>query len=286
MTADPSSLTPPRRRLPKGAWAAYAVLAVATLFALAPVYWMIVSALKSSAEIALLSPTLYPHHPTLAQLSSVLNDASLLRALGTSALLAVATSVIVVVFGSAAAYITTHWSFRGTRSFMVLTLFTQLLPQSAVIVPVYLLWSRVDLVGSRSGLGLVYISIFLPVSVWMLTGYFQSIPKDLTEAALVDGASRLRILFSIILPVARPALAAAAIYTALACWSEFLLALVLLTGDTQTITIDLAGLIGQHSTDIGHLMAASTVATVPPLVAFFALQRFFVSGLTVGSVKG
>jgi ABC-type glycerol-3-phosphate transport system permease component len=275
-----------RRSLPKGAGVAYTVLGLALLFALVPVYWMITLAFKSSGEIALLSPTLFPHRPTFAQFDAVLQDGTLARSVMTSAVLAVLTALVVVVVGSAAAYVVTHWAFRGARSFLVLTLFTQLLPQSAVVVPVYLLWNRFGLTGSGAGLGLIYISLFLPVSVWMLTGYFQSIPVELTEAGRVDGASRLRILFSIILPVARPALAAAAIYTALACWSEFLLALVLLTGDTRTVTITLAGLIGQHSTDVGQLMAASTVATLPPLVAFFLLQRYFVSGLTVGSVKG
>jgi ABC-type glycerol-3-phosphate transport system permease component len=259
---------------------------VVVIFALVPVYWMVASAFKSNSELASLSPTIFPQHPTLSQFTSVLRDGSIFRSLATSAVLATSTAAIVVVFGSAAAYVVTHWPFRGSRTVLLLTVFTQLLPQSAVIVPVYLLWTRFHLVGTSDGLGLIYVSLFLPVAVWMLTGYFESIPRELAEAGLVDGASRLRILVSIILPVARPALAAAAIYTALACWSEFLLALVLLPGNVQTVTVALASLIGEHSTNIGPLMAASTVAIVPPLFAFFVLQRFFMSGLTVGSVKG
>jgi multiple sugar transport system permease protein len=274
------------RTLPPGALAAYAVLAVGLLFALIPVYWMLSLAFKSTGEISDLSPTLFPHHPTFSQFRLVFAAGNIADSLVTSATIAAATTVLVVGLGSAAAYVVTQWRFRGARGVVVLTLITQLLPQSAVVVPVYLLWSRIHLAGHTSGLALVYLSLFLPVSVWMLVGYFQSIPAELTEAGRIDGASRLRILISIILPIVRPALAASAIYTALACWSEFLLALVLLSGNTTTVTVTLAGLIGQHGTDVGQLMAASTIATVPPLAAFFLLQRFFVSGLTVGSVKG
>lgn len=265
---------------------AVAVLAVLLVFALAPVYWMVSSAFKSNAELAALTPTLFPQHPTLEQFRAVLADGSLLRSMLFSAVVAGLTTVIVVVLASGAAYAVTHWTFPGSRHFLVGVLFTQLLPQSAVLIPVYLLWSSLGLIGTGAGLSLIYLSLYLPVAVWMLTGFFRSIPIDLTEAGRIDGASSLRILISIILPIAKPALAATAIYTALACWSEFLLALVLLTGDSSTVTVWLAGLIGQHGTDLGQLMAASTIVTLPPLLAFLALQRFFVAGLTMGSVKG
>lgn len=266
-------------------WAA-TVLAVLLVFALVPVYWMVSSAFKSNAEIAALTPTLYPHHPTLDNFRAVLAGGGLLSSLAYSAVIAAGTTAIVVVLGSCAAFAVTQLRFRGSRGFLIGILFTQLLPQSAVLVPVYLLWNRLGLTGTGTGLGLVYLALYLPVAVWMLTGFFRSIPAELTEAGRIDGASSVRILWSIVLPIARPALAATAIYTALTCWSEFLLALVLLTGDTSTVTVHLAGLIGQHDTDLGQLMAAATIATVPPVAAFFALQRHFVAGLTIGSVKG
>lgn len=276
---------PTRSRTPGRRWAA-TILTVLLVFALAPVYWMVSSAFKSNAELASLTPTLFPQHATLEQFRAVLADGSLLRSLLFSGLVAVLTTAVVVVLAAGAAYAVTHWTFPGSRHFLVGVLFTQLLPQSAVLIPVYLLWSALGLIGTGAGLGLVYVSLYLPVAVWMLTGFFRSIPIDLTEAGRIDGASSLRILLSIILPIAKPALAATAIYTALACWSEFLLALVLLTGESTTVTVWLAGLIGQHGTDLGQLMAASTIVTIPPVVAFFALQRFFVAGLTMGSVKG
>lgn len=268
-----------------GGLGTYLIIVGCLFFALAPLYWMASSALKSGVELGSSPPTLYPHHLTLEQFRAVINGSTILSSLLTSAVIAVVTTVIVVCFGSAAAYAVTHWPFRGSRHFLIATLFTQLLPQTAVLVPVYLLWSRLGLAGSAIGATLAYIALLMPVAVWMLVGYFRSIPIELTEAGLVDGAGRLRVLCSIILPLATPGIAAAAIYTALACWSEFLFALVLLSNGSSTVTVSLAGLIGQHNTDLGQLMAASTFATVPPLLVFSVLQRYFVSGLTMGSVK-
>lgn len=261
------------------------LLLLALCFALGPIYWMFSTALKSNAELGLIDPTWYPHHPTLGQITSVLADPAFGNSLLLSSVIAVVTTVCVVTVGSAAAYAVTHWPFRGSNNFVVLILFTQLLPQAAVVVPLYLLWNSIGLVGSGIGLGLSYFLITLPVAVWMLVGFFRGIPIELSEAALVDGASRGRILFSVILPLARPALAAVGVYVVLACWGEFLLALVLLSGDSQTVTVSIGSLIGEHNPNVGPLMAASALATIPPLVVFFFLQKHFVAGLTGGAVK-
>ncbi len=202
-----------------------------------------------------------------------------------SAAVAIPTTLLVLILGSAAAYAMTQWPFPGVTGVLGLTLFTQLLPQTATLVPIYLLWNKIGLTGSIPGLGLIYSLLFMPVAVWMLVGFFRSMPYELTEAALVDGASRPRILWSIILPLARPALISVGAYTLIICWSEFLFALVFLNSDSTTVTVQLASLIGEHDPNIGPLMAASTVATLAPLIIFFALQRHFVAGLTGGAVK-
>ena len=255
------------------------------LFALVPVYWMISSSLKSDPELSEIEATWFPHQPTLGQYRAALDQTPLLESLLLTGVLAVGTAVIVVCFGSLAAYAVTQWSFPGKSSFLGVTLFTQLLPQSAVVVPLYLLWNKLGLVGSVGGLTGVYVCLFIPVAVWMLVGFFRSIPYELTEAGLIDGANRVRILWTIILPVVRPALAAVAVYTVIIAWGEFLFALVFLTGPRTTATVTLASLIGEHDPNVGPLMAASTLVCVPPLILFFAMQRQFVAGLTGGSVK-
>lgn len=265
--------------------ARWMVIIPALAFALVPLYWMVASAFKSDQELGLLQPTLYPHEPTLAQFSAAVDDGSLLAATVNSALVAVPTTILVLLLGSAAAYAVTQWRFPGVAGVLGLTLFTQLLPQTATLVPIFLLWNALGLTGSIGGLGGVYSMMFLPVAVWMLVGFFRSIPAELTEAALVDGASRPRILWSVVLPLVRPALVSVGAYTLIVCWSEFLFALVFLSSDSTTATVNLASLIGEHDPNIGPLMAASTIATLVPVVIFFLLQRHFVAGLTGGAVK-
>jgi len=255
------------------------------LFALIPIYWLFSSAFKSDRELGQVIPDLYPKQLNFGQFAGAIAAPGFLSSLLLSAIVALVTTFLVLALGSFAAYAVTQWKFPGSEHFVLLTLFTQLLPQTAVIVPIYLLWESLGLVGSTGGLVLAYLFVTLPVGIWMLVGFFRSIPTELSEAGLMDGASRFRILVSIVLPVARPALAAVGVYTVISCWGEFLIALVLLTGGTQTVTVNLSMFIGEHNPNIGPLMAASAMATIPPLVLFFFLQRYFVAGLTGGAVK-
>ncbi|MDR1512482.1 MAG: carbohydrate ABC transporter permease [Propionibacteriaceae bacterium] len=278
----------PRRARSKAAWRGmgrWVVILLGLPFALFPVYWMITSAFKSSPELLGLRPTLYPHEPSLDQFREALADGTLLASIVNSAVVGLSASVVVLVVGSGAAYAATHWKFPGVGGVMKLTLFTQLLPGAATCVPIYLLWSKLGIVQSLGGLGLLYSILNLPVAVWMLIGFFRSMPYELTEAALVDGASRPRILWSIILPVARPSLVAVGVYTLIGCWGEFFFATIFLSRNARTSTVALAAMIGQHDPNIGPLMAASVIMSAVPLVFFFAMQRQFVSGLTSGAVK-
>lgn len=286
--------SPSERRTPAGsrarrpAWrsvARWLIILPGVGFAIFPVYWMVSSAFKSSPELYRVRPTLYPHELSLEQFQEALGDGSLLAATANSAVVSIAAALVVILFGAAAGYAITQWTFPGVGGVRGLTLFTQLLPAAATCVPIYLLWAKLGWIGTLGGLGTLYSIINMPVAVWMLIGFFQSIPYELTEAGLVDGASRLRILWSIILPIARPSLVAVGVYVLISCWGEFFFALVFLGADSRTTTVALSTMIGEHNTNIGPLMAASTISTLVPLVIFFALQRQFVSGMTTGAVK-
>ncbi|NHB85995.1 carbohydrate ABC transporter permease [Tessaracoccus sp. HDW20] len=257
----------------------------ALIGALIPIYWMVISAFKTDAELGRLSPTLFPTEFTFDQFAKATADGKLLASVANSGLIAILTTLVVLVFGSAAAYAVTQWKFPGVGGVLGLTLFTQLLPQTATLVPIFLLWNTLGLTGSLGGLTIVYCLMFMPVGVWMLIGFFRSLPYELTEAALVDGASRVRILFTVILPMAWPALISVGAYTLIVSWSEFLFALVFLSSNSTTSTVTLASLIGEHDPNIGPLMASATITTLIPLLLFFALQRQFVAGLTGGAVK-
>lgn len=270
------------RRFP---WGAAIVLGLVLIGTLLPVYWMVSSSLKTSAEISRIPATLWPESLSFDQYTKVFEEGSLLPATLQSLIIALTTTVFVVVFGCASAYAATHLRFRGTRSLLSLSLVTQLLPQAATLVPIFILWTNLGLVNQLPGVTLIYVAFQLPVAVWIITGHFAAIPREVLEAADVDGSGSVRTLVRIVMPMAAPGIAAVAIWCIIGCWSELLFALILLGGTNRTIPVALSGLIGEHTTDQGLLLAAATLAALPPLILFFFLQKYFSNGLA-GAVKG
>lgn len=270
------------RRFP---YAGATVLSAILVFTLVPLYWMVASSFKSSPEMARIPVTLWPHTLSFDQYAKVFSEGSFPLATLKSLILALSTTVVVVILGSSAAYAVTHLNFGGRKQLLSLSLVTQLLPQAATLVPIFVLWSALGLVNRIPGVILIYIGFQLPVSIWIITGYFASIPREVIEAAHVDGSGSVRTLVKIVMPMAAPGVAAVAIWCVIGIWSELLFALVLLNGDNRTVPVALSGLIGEHGTDLGLLLAASTLVALPPLVLFFFLQKYFTEGLT-GAVKG
>ncbi|QOR70833.1 carbohydrate ABC transporter permease [Ruania alkalisoli] len=282
MTGPVSSTRRRRRRRP---WAAALVLGIIMLGTLLPAYWMVSTALKPAVEVASIPATLWPHDLSFEQFADVLADGAITSASWRSLLIAVLTTSIVVVLGSLSAYAATHLRFRAASSLLSMSFITQLLPQAATLVPVFILWRYLGLMDSLPGLILVYVGFQLPVAVWLITGHFAGIPCEVVEAASVDGARPATTLFRVIMPMAAPGVAAVAIWAVIAVWSELLFALVLLSSDNQTVPVALASVVGQHTTNWGYLLAAATVASLPPLILFFFLQKYFSDGIS-GAVKG
>lgn len=278
-------MTSVMRRAKRAPWTAGIVLTLVLAFTLLPIYWMVTTSFKASSEIARIPATLWPENWSLDQYTKVFAEGSIVGATGRSLIVAIATTFFVVIFASLAAYATTHMRYRGTRKLLSLSLITQLLPQAAVLVPVFILWAALGLVNSLPGVVLVYFAFQLPVAVWILHSHFRAIPSEVIEAADVDGSSRLNTLVKVVMPMAAPGVAAVAIWCLIACWSELLFALVLLGGNSRTVPVALSGLIGEHTTDPGILLAAATIAALPPLILFFFFQKYFSNGLA-GAVKG
>ncbi|WP_269939919.1 carbohydrate ABC transporter permease [Arthrobacter sp. HY1533] len=270
------------RRFP---WLGAVVLGLVLIGTLLPVYWMVASSFKTSAELSRIPATLWPESLSLEQFTKVFEEGSLVPATIQSITIAIFTTFFVVIFGSAAAYAVTHLRFRWTKSLLSLSLVTQLLPQAATLVPIFILWTKLGLVNTLPGIVLIYVAFQLPVAVWIISGHFSAIPREVLEAANVDGSGTVRTLVRIVMPMASPGIAAVAIWCVIGCWSELLFALVLLSGENKTVPVSLAGLIGEHSTDQGLLLAAATLAALPPLILFFFLQKYFTNGLA-GAVKG
>lgn len=272
-------------RLRRFPYPAALVLTVVSVLTLVPMYWMVSSSLKSSAELAEIPVTLWPRSLVPDQYEKLFSQSPIGRAAGESLLVALSTTAIVVIFGSGASYAVSHLRLRASKHLLGLTLVTQFLPQAATLVPIFTVWSQLGLTNRLSGVTIVYVLFQLPVAVWILTGYFASIPGEVIEAAQVDGSGSVGTLVRIVIPMAAPGVAAVSIWCVIGCWSELLFALILLNGESQTVPVTLSGLVGQHTTDAGLLMAGATIAALPPLVLFFVVQKYLANGLS-GAVKG
>jgi ABC-type glycerol-3-phosphate transport system permease component len=272
-------------RLP-GLLPAYAFIGIVGIFVLFPFYWMVASSLKSSAEIFAIPPTWFPAQPTLSAYADLANDPLFPRYFLNSVIVASGSTLLAIIVGSLAAFALARFRFRGSSTLGIGLLLTQLLPQTALLVPLFLVWTKLHLYDTPVALILTYLTFALPVATWLLTSFFDSIPVDLDQQAMIDGCSRLQSFWHILLPLSRGGLGGTAIYVFLAAWSEFVFALTLVSSDDRrTLPVGLSLYIGQHSTAWGDLMAGATVATIPVLVLFLFVQRFFVAGLTSGAVK-
>jgi multiple sugar transport system permease protein len=267
----------------------YLLLLPALLFALAPVYWMLTISLKTEVDQFASPPPWFAFTPTLQHYY----EAFVVRAFGqyllTSAIVAVASTTCALVIGTLAAYALARfqlpWHLNRRLSLWILS--TRMFPAIVTIVPLFLMMRDVRLLNTRTSLIIVYTGFNLPFVIWMMRGFFAELPRDLEEAALVDGDSRLGALVRVVLPLVAPGLAATAVFCLIVSWNEFLFALVLTQTDAaMTLPVGIAGRVTQYEIKWGVMSAAASVAIVPILVFALALQKYLVRGLSMGAVKG
>jgi ABC-type glycerol-3-phosphate transport system permease component len=252
-----------------------------------PFGWMLVSSLKTLAELYSIPTTWLPERATLANYSKVLFDSNIPRYFINSSIVSVGSTVIGLVFATPAAYAFARFRFRGRTFWQTAVLMAHLLPSAALIVPLYVMLGNVHLLNTLTGLILVYLVLTLPLSIWMLTGYFKSIPVELEEAAIIDGASRWGILLRIMLPLSLPGIVVIFLYAFVATWNEFIFALSFATDmSVKTLPIGLAEFSTEYDTDWGAIMAASVIMSLPIAAVFLGLQRVFVGGMMSGAMKG
>jgi len=209
------------------------------------------------------------------------------RQLLNSVVVSVITTILGVFLACTAAYAFSRFRFPG-RSFGMLTfLVVQMFPATLLLIPMYVILSRMGLLNSMIGLAFVYSMTGIPFCVWMLKGYFDTIPKELEEAALIDGASRIKIFYMIILPLARPAIAVTALFSFMTAWNEYILAATFLNKETAyTLPVMLKSFVGQYNADWGSFAAGAIIVSIPVVALFYVLQKNLVAGLTAGGVKG
>jgi len=262
---------------------------VGLLFAVAmtfPVYWMINTAFKPVNELHTLHPQFVPAHPTLGNFTSALHADNFLTDLKNGVIVTVFAVLGGIVVGFLGALAIARFRFYGRRALVLIILLVQMIPFLALLIPLFLTLNRFGLTNSLTGVTITYLILVLPYTVWMLRGFIVNVPKELDEAALVDGCSRWQTIYKIILPLTAPGLVAASIYGFIQTWNEFIIINTLNDADKWNLMAWLASNQTQRGTNWGPLMAGATLTSLPVVIFFLIIQRNVAMGLTAGAVKG
>src|ERR1022692_272377 len=266
------------------------IIALVTLF---PIFWMVSTAFKPSQEIYSLTPSLLPAHPTLGNFSTVISGqasgiGSVWLFFRNSLSVTLATVLIASVVSLLASVAVARFRFRLRASFLVMLLIVQMIPGQALIIALFVDFNKLGLLENLGGLVVVYAAQALPVSIWMLRNFVATVPKELEEAAAIDGASAPRIFWRILFPLVMPGLVATSIFSFITAYNEFVVALTFLgqAHSTYTLPIYVTYFFGRGGAEWGPIMAASTLYTVPVLIFFMLVRRRLVGGLVAGAVKG
>lgn len=270
-----------------GRFAVYALLVAGALVTIGPFLVMVSTSFTAHAYVLELPPRLVPKEPTLDNYAGAWTSNGFGRYFLNSVLVSIGHVLSVLLFGSMMAYAFARFSFPGKRALFLALLATLMIPSMMLIIPQFLVARELQLLDSRLGLVVFYVATQLAFVTFLLRGFFETIPRELEEAMYVDGAGSFRIYWNLMLPLARPALATCGIFAFLFAWDEFAWALTIINDpDLRTLPIAIALFQGQHTTAWGLVFAASLIAVVPVLVVFVVFQRYFVSGLQAGALKG
>ncbi|MEV6415776.1 carbohydrate ABC transporter permease [Kribbella sp. NPDC051718] len=276
------------RTRPAARAAQYVAVICYLVFLAFPLFWLLSSSLKSPREFASITPSILPKHPDLSNYSDALREQGLVHSMWNSLQISVASTVLVLVVSLPVAYALARFRSRLRPITNGWILVSQVFPVILIVIPLFMILRPLHLTNTIPGVVIVYMVWSMPFALWMLQGYVAAVPRELEEAASVDGASRVRTIVSIVMPLLRPGLIATAMFTFISAWNEFFFALVLLQDpQLKTLPLVLARFVGaEGQVQFGPLAAASVLATVPSLVFFAFLQRRLTSGLLSGAVKG
>ena len=266
---------------------AYGVLVALAIAVLFPFYWMIITSFKSEDQMRSVVSMFWPKPFALENYQQLLAKTDFAAWYGNSVLVAISSTLLATAVGTIGAYALARLKFLG-RGFMAsATLITYLVPPSILFIPLYKQMQGLGMANSLSGLIAAYPSFTVPFVTWLLMGYFESIPEELEESAMIDGATRFGAFWRIVLPLSMPGVLAAGLYAFTQAWNEFLYALVFITdGKLRTLPVGLASFITGDVYGWGYLMSGAVLTTLPVIAAYIYLQKYMVEGLTAGSVKG
>jgi multiple sugar transport system permease protein len=265
----------------------YGVLLILAVLVLFPFYWMTITSFKNEEQMRSLVSMFWPRPLVGENYQQLLSKTEFVAWYGNSATVAISSTLLATAVGTIGAYALARLRFLG-RGFMAsATLITYLVPPSILFIPLYAQMRNLGLANSLAGLIAAYPSFTVPFVTWLLMGYFESIPEELEEAAMIDGATRFGAFYRVVLPLSAPGVLAAGLYAFTQAWNEFLYALVFITdGRLRTLPVGLASFITGDVYGWGYLMAGAVLTTLPVIAAYIYLQKYMVEGLTAGSVKG
>ena len=273
-----------QQRTPWWMWVAVVAIVVFCLF---PFYWLINTSLKTGPDLS--TSSLFPPHPTLDNFQSIFKDSNFTKALKNSAIVALVTTALALIIGSFCAYALARLRIRFKFAILAIVLTITTFPQITIAAPIFKLWRDIGLYNTIPGLVIPYLTFALPLAIYILTSFFREIPRDLEEAALVDGATNFQAFYKVVVPLAAPGLATAGILTFIAAWNEFLLAITLTSSPAaRTVPAAIAFFTGstQFEQPLGTISAASVTISIPLIVMVLLFQKRIVAGLTAGAVKG
>ena len=263
----------------------YALVLLMVFLSLAPIVYLALTSFKEP-ELAFAIPPVWYFRPTLQNYQEVLSSTDFDKYFMNSVITALSTTTIALVLGTLAAYGFSRFRFRGHFWLRMGSLVPQMLPPIAIVVPLYVLFSRLDWVDTRQALIISYLTFTIPLSIWMMVGFFDDIPLELEEAAMIDGCSRFGALTRVSLPLAIPGLVATAILAFLYCWNEFLYAVILTGRNARTLPVIITSFMTNKSVLWGRIAASGTLVLIPVLIFALLAQRYLVRGLARGAVKG
>jgi multiple sugar transport system permease protein len=279
----------PRRRLARAGRTAllYATVGGVCLAIVFPVYWMVLSVIQPSRHTMRFPPPFWPREVSLTPFAELFGELPILGWILNSTLLAALSTALVLALAVLGAYALSAPRWRGRGGFAFFLLVTQMLPEALIVIPIFAIYRRVGLRESLPGLALIDAAFVLPIGVWILKGLFDRIPREIFDAALVDGCGRLATLRRIVLPLSVPGLVAVGVVAFFQAWNEFLFASTMVTRpEIRPASVGLASLISMLDTPIERVLAAGLVFSIGPVVFYLAMQRYIVAGLTAGAVKG
>ncbi len=265
----------------------FGILIVFVLIVLFPIFWMISTSLKTRPETFNTPPNWIPNKITFKAYIEMWTMKNFSKYFINTLIVSISATILSLFLSIPASYGFARFKFKGSRTLISMILLTQMLPLVILITPYFILMRYLGLLNTHIALILAYTSFSLPFSTWMLRGFFASIPKEIDEAAMVDGCSRLQAVFKVVIPLAVPGIGATALFAFLLAWNHYIFALSLALGnDMYTISVGLGSMMGEFRIAWNQLMAASLISTIPSIVLYMFLEQYFVQGLTGGAIKG